>query len=423
MKTAENYGSASATKRCAAPHLTKPGSTMISFDEALRILEARVTPVGRENLPLRAVDGRVLAEDLTAGMDFPRSDVYAMDGYAVCRNDMLEPGERFKVVGEAYPGTPFAETVGPGQAVRIFTGAAMPPGAERVVVQEDVARTGAWILLERKPGAASHVRCHGSDFKEGSILLAAGQFLGPRDMIAAAAAETATVTVAQLPRVVIISTGDELVEPGTTHHRPGTIPDTVSFGIAACVRQWGGRVMRTVRVVDRLEKLQAAAGEAFADGDLIVVTGGASVGERDFGKPMFAPHGLQLLFANVAIKPGKPVWLGHAADSHILGLPGNPVSAMVVARLFLRPLLALMLGQRRPAALEWRRLPLAVRLNQAGDREAFVRAAWREDGLYPLENQDTGAQSALADAGWLIRCSPRQRELAKGEIVSALAFE
>jgi molybdopterin molybdotransferase len=185
----------------------------------------------------------------------------------------------------------------------------------------------------------------------------------------------------------------------------------------------GAEIVRREVGGDSLHELEQLAGAALAQADLVIVTGGASVGERDFAKPMFEAHGLDLVFSKVAIKPGKPVWLGRAAGTWVLGLPGNPTSAMVTARLFLLPLLAALQGQPTRDVLRWRHLPLAAPLLGNGPRETFVRAVWEEDGLTPIGNQDSGAQGALARADWLIRRAPNGPAEQAGTLVRALAFE
>ena len=344
-----------------------------------------------------------------------------MDGYAVI-DGATRPGEPLTVVGESRAGAGYPGNVEPGQAVRIFTGAPLPAGADRCIMQEYAARDGETVRFAEGYGPGWHVRAAGSDFAAGDLLLAAGTRLNPRAMIAAAAADVAGVPVARRPRVAIIGTGDELAPPGEAHLRVDAIPESVTYGVSAMVAESGAQVVHRVIGLDDLYALETAAGAALETADLVIVTGGASVGERDYAKPMFAPHGLDLVFAKVAIKPGKPVWLGRAKGKWVLGLPGNPTSAMVTARLFLLPLLARLQGQPVAEVLRWRSLPLAAPIGATGNRETFVRARWDEAGLMPLGNQDSGAQGALAQADWLIRCPAGQPALVTGQPVSALPF-
>lgn len=394
---------------------------MITFAEAVALIEAAAALLGTEEVALADAAGRVLARPLHARSDAPRVAVAAMDGYAVI-DAATRPGEALRVVGESRAGAGFAGAVAEGEAVRIFTGAPMPAGADRCVMQEYAAREGDTVRFAEGYGPGWHVRAAASDFAAGAMLLDAGTRLSPRAMIAAAAADRASVTVARAPRVAIIGTGDELAAPGEAHLRPDSIPESVTHGIAALAAQAGARIVARSIGPDDLPALEAAAGAALDRADLVIVTGGASVGERDFARPMFAAHGLEPVFAKVAIKPGKPVWLGRTRGAWVLGLPGNPTSAMVTARLFLLPLLARLQGQQVGTVLRWRTLPLAAPLAATGGRETFVRARWDDGGLTPLGNQDSGAQGALAQADWLIRCPPDQPGCAAGQPVTAVRF-
>lgn len=395
---------------------------VISFDEALALLEASALPLGTEEVPLAGAAGRVLAEPLTARSDGPRVAVAAMDGYAVL-HAATRPGEPLRVIGEARAGAAFPGTLGAGEAVRIFTGAVLPAGADRCIMQEYATRDGDGVTFAEGYGPGWHVRAAASDFAAGAVLLDAGTRLTARAMIAAAAADRARISVSRRPRVAIIATGDELAAPGEAHVSADTIPESVTFGVAAMAEQAGAQIVRQAIGADSLPELEQLAGAVLAQAELVIVTGGASVGERDFAKPMFASHGLDLVFSKVAIKPGKPVWLGRAGGTLVLGLPGNPTSAMVTARLFLLPLLAALQGQTTRDVLRWRHLPLAEPIADNGPRETFVRAVWEEDGLSPISNQDSGAQAALARADWLIRRPPNAPAEVAGALVSALAFE
>lgn len=394
---------------------------MISFDEAVGLIAAQVDALGTEEVALAEAAGRVLAAPLHARSNAPRVAVAAMDGYAVI-DVATRPGEPLKVIGESRAGCGYPGIVRPGEAVRIFTGAPMPQAADRCIMQEYATLDAGEVRFAEGYGPGSHVRAAGSDFAAGDLLLSAGTRLTPRAMIAAAAADVAVLTAATQPRIAIIGTGDELAPPGEAYLRDDAIPESVTFGVSAMAEQAGAKVVSRTIGLDDLPALEAAAGDALKLADLVIVTGGASVGERDFAKPMFAAHGLELVFAKVAIKPGKPVWLGRAGGKWVLGLPGNPTSAMVTARLFLLPLLARLQGQPLNDVLQWRELPLAALLGQTGNRETFVRAHWSNAGLVPLGNQDSGAQGALVDADWLIRCPVRQGALKPDRVVSALPF-
>ena len=390
---------------------------MITFDEAVQLVEEAAQPLACERVPLAEAASRVLASPVVAMIDSPPADSSAMDGYAVREADV--PGG-LRIIGESFAGQGFDGALGPGTTVRIFTGAPVPAGADRVIIQEVVVREGDAALIREPPGKARHIRLRASDFRAGETLLKAGRLLDPRALVAAAGADVAEVEVWREPGVLILGTGDELAPPGQARSRPGAIPESVSFGVAALVRHWGGRSLGTRRLADDLPAMEQAAGEALEQADLVVVTGGASVGEKDFAKAMFAPHGLEPIFSKVAIKPGKPVWLGRAGSTLVLGLPGNPTSAMVSARLLLAPLVAGLAG--RGGALEWRSFPLAGPLPACGDRETFHRARLTEGRAVPLANQDSSAQKALAEADLLLRSRPHDPPRQAGEEIEALDF-
>jgi molybdopterin molybdotransferase len=395
---------------------------MIGFDEAVRLVASAAKPLGSERVALDTAAGRVLASAVVARIDSPRCDVSSMDGYAVREPDLATLPARLKVVGESFAGGGFDGTLEAGECIRIFTGAPLPAGAGRVVIQEIVRREGDAAIFDAAPGEEPYIRLAGGDFRSGEVLLKAGRLLDARAIVAAAAADVAQLQVAKRPRVHILGTGDELVEPGSAATAPGTVPDSLSFGIAALVGAWGGRAIGRQRLGDNLAELERAAAHAVREGDLVVVTGGASVGDRDFAKAMFEPLGLELLFSKVAIKPGKPAWFGRVAGTPIIGLPGNPTSALVTARLLLAPLLAAMSGRNVPEALNWRSAPLVSALPGCGARETFHRARWRGGSVEILSNQDSSAQKMLAEADLLVRQRANTGALLAGEAVELLDF-
>lgn len=393
---------------------------MISFDEAIALIKADVRPLDIETVPLEHAAGRVLAAPVLAQIDSPRGDVSAMDGYAVREEDLIALPAHLKLAGESFAGAGWSGTVTPGSCARIFTGAPVPAGADRVVMQENVRREGDLALIEAHPGPARHIRKRGSDFAAGDRLLPTGRLLDPRAIVAAAGADLDAVKAFRQPRFRVLSTGDELAEPGTAREKADAIPESVSFGVAALAEQWGAVCSGRTRLRDDLESMQAAAMTALEGVDVVIVTGGASVGEKDFAKEMFAPLGLQLLFSKVSIKPGKPVWLGRVGNSFVAGLPGNPTSALVTARLLLIPLLAVIQGRGIEEALAWQSVALDSALPPCGGRETFHRAAVREDVAEVLSFQDSSAQKALAMANVLVRQQAGSPALAKGHLVQVL---
>lgn len=395
---------------------------MISFDEAVELVHSVAKPLGTESVPLSEASRRVLAAPLFAQIDSPRTDVSAMDGYAVREKDLTSFPARLRLEGESIAGLGWSGTVEPGSCSRIFTGAPVPTGADRVVMQENVSRDCDVAIIDKPPGAARHVRVRGSDFQIGEQLLQAGRLLDARAIVAAAASDVANVEVFRRPRLLILSTGDELAEPGAARDRVDAIPESVSFGVAALAQQWGANCAGRTRLRDDLGAMRSAAAHAADDADVVVVTGGASVGERDFARAMFEPLGLELVFSKVSIKPGKPVWLGRIRDRFIVGLPGNPTSALVTARLLLAPLLAGLAGQPVERALSWRPMPLASALRECGDRETFHRARILAGRAEILSFQDSSAQKALAEADVLVRQPPSSPALPEGAAVEALDF-
>ena len=388
---------------------------MITFDEALALVAEAAKPLDREPVALAEAHGRTLAEPVIAQVDAPPRDVSAMDGYAVREAEL--PG-RLPVAGTAYPGDP-TRRLDPGTCLRIFTGGPVPDGADRIVIQEEVTRDGDFAAFGA-PGGGRHIRKRGADFREGALLLDAGRRLDPRALVAAAGADLGELEVWRQPRLAVFGTGDELAEPGLARNRPGAIPESLLVGVAALAEAAGGVIVMSRRLRDNLPELVQMAGWALERADLVVVTGGASVGEKDFAKAMFEPAGLELIFSKVAIKPGKPVWLGRVGGRLVMGLPGNPSSAMVTARLLLAPLLAGLSG--REPALAWRRATLAAPLEPCGDRETFVRAMWEGEAVLPAGYQDSGAQKTLADAPLLIRRRAGAPAAEAGEAVEIIDF-
>jgi molybdopterin molybdotransferase len=395
---------------------------MIGFDEAIERIRTVAQPLGTETIHIDSAAGRVLAEPVVARIDSPRSDTSSMDGYAVRESDLTGFPVSLLVAGESFAGSGWNGELAAGECVRIFTGAPVPAGADRIVIQEEVRRDAGTAIIERPPGPDRYIRRRGSDFEAGDELLGAARLLDPRALVAAAAADLAEVQIFRAPRLHILSTGDELAEPGTAAERADAVPDSASLGVAALAAQWGAACIGHGRLRDDLDVMSAAAASAIDQADVVVVTGGASVGERDFAKAMFEPFGLELLFSKVAIRPGKPAWLGRARDALIVGLPGNPTSALVTARLFLAPLLAGMRGQPIESALRWRTVQLASPLGACGARETFHRARLDGETAEILTNQDSSAQQALADADLLVRQPPDSAAIEAGVTVEALDF-
>jgi len=397
-----------------------PCGASLRFDAAQAILASIARPLGTESVPLGKAGRRVLAEPVCAAMDIPARDLAAMDGFAVREADLAAGMRRFAVIGAAYPGASFHGTVGPGEAVRIMTGAPMPSGADRVLMRELVTAADGVLALDAPVPAKPHVRLRGSDTAAGTVVLPAGRLLDPRALVVAAAADAAVLTVWRAPRVRLIATGDELVPAGEAR-ASGGVPDSLSESVLLIARQWGAKPLGAMRVRDDAVLLTAAAEAALAECDVLVLCGGASRGDRDFAKAALVPLGLELVFADVAIKPGKPVWLGRIGAKLVLGLPGNPTAAMTVARLFLAPLLTALGGRGAAPALRWERVPLVEDVS-AGDREAFLCAERLDEGVRVLARQSASAQCMLARADTLVRLLAGAGALSPGAAVETLRF-
>lgn len=323
---------------------------------------------------------------------------------------------------ESFAGEPPGRAVAPGTAVRIFTGAAMPPGADRVVLQEDILRDGAGIVIPALDHGKTHVRRAGSDFALGDTLVRAGVRLTPGRLLAAAAGDLAEVEVYARPKVAIMATGDELRPPGAAVAPAGSIPESASFGVAGLARSFGAEVEVAPSQPDSLPRLRGAARELIASADIVVVIGGASVGDRDFSRSMFDGTGLRILFSKVAMRPGKPVWFGQTPGTCVIGLPGNPGAALITARLFLAPMIAGLSGLAPRSVLDWRRHPLASGIEATGPLECLFGGRDLGGAIEILANRDSSAQRALADIDVLVRRPPHAGAAAMGDRVEALPF-
>ena len=396
--------------------------TMASVDQALAAILVAAVPGKTERVDLADAGGRSLASDVIARRSAPACDVSAMDGYAVRDADLSADWTALRVIGESAAGHGFSGDMDIGTAVRIFTGAPIPSGADRVVVQEDVRRVDGRVFVPAPVVGKRHIRQVGSDFRAGDILVEAGATLSAARLVAAAAADVAEVEVFTRPRVVVVSTGDELRAPGAGPFTLNSIPESVSFGVAEIARTYGGEVVARVRLPDALPLLQLAAAAMVEQVDLIVVIGGASVGERDHARGMFGELGLEMAFSKVAMRPGKPVWFGKASGAWIVGLPGNPTAALVTARLFLAPLVAGLAGREARSALGWRWRPLVEGLEATQQWECFIGARGEASAVRAVANRDSSGQSSLATIDTLIRRPPGQPPAAAGDFVEILDF-
>ena len=370
---------------------------MITVDAALDHLFALVRPLEAETVPLTAAAGRVLAREAVAQRDQPPFAASAMDGYALRRAEAV-PGARFTVIGEAAAGHRHDGTVGPGEAVRIFTGAPVPDGADTVVIQEDVTRTGDTITITAAQGDNPHIRPRGCDFSAGGRLQAP-RTLSPSDVALLASMNIAEVVVTRKPRVALLSTGDELVMPGDTP-APDQIIASNTFGLKALLEASGAEARILPIARDTRPALRAAFALA-GSADLVVTIGGASVGDHDLVAQVAEELGVARSFYKVAMRPGKPLMAGRMGDAAMVGLPGNPVSAMVCGHVFLRPMIGAMLG-RGAAPSPRLTAHLGQDLPAGGPREHYMRAHVDGGLITPAGNQDSALLGVLADANALL---------------------
>jgi molybdopterin molybdotransferase len=400
---------------------------LLSVADALaRVLDG-VAPLPAEEVPLADAHRRVLAADLTALRTQPPADVSAMDGYAVRSADVAQAPARLRVIGEVAAGRPFDGTIGPGEAARIFTGGVLPRGADTVVIQERTTRDGACLTVTAPATAGRNVRTRGLDFTQGEVLLRTGRRLSDRDLALAAAMNHPTVPVRRVPRVALLATGDELVAPGTAP-APGQIVYSNGFALAALARAQGAQVVDLGIVPDRVDATIAAIDRAAQQrADVLVTTGGASVGDYDLVQPSLAARGMMLSFWKVALRPGRPMMHGALGPMRVLGLPGNPVSAYVCGFLFLVPLIRRMLGHGDvQAATETAVLGRDLPLND--ERADYLRASLArapDGGLIatPFEVQDSSMVGLLAAADCLVIRAPYAPAASAGSPCTIVKFD
>ncbi len=396
----------------------------LDLREAIAFVRAGAPATAAERVSLHAAFGRVLAEDVVATRDQPPFRASAMDGYAVRRAD-IAAGAVLTVVGESAAGRRYAGTLAAGEAVRIFTGAPVPEGADAVVIQENTAaKDGRVELLPDAVATAAHIRAAGQDFTTGARLLDAGLRLDAWRLSLAAAAGLAEVAVRARPRVCVLCTGDELAPPGAVPG-PDQIFESGSAAVMALIEQWGGEAVFVGTAADDIEALYATL--SGIEADLIVTIGGASVGDHDLVKPALIRLGLVTDFVSLNLRPGKPTSFGVLADgTPVLGVPGNPASAFVVAQLLLKPWLEAALGLAAvdPAV----RAMTAADIAANGPRESYLRATLDVTGegclrVTPFSDQDSSLISVFARTGALVRVASHAPAVPAGGLVDILRLE
>jgi molybdopterin molybdotransferase len=394
-------------------------SPPIPLEEAQARLLSLVTPLPVESIGVEDALGRYLAEPIAARRTQPASDLSAMDGYAMAKGDIEGP---WQVIGESAAGHPFAGEVGRGTAARISTGAVVPDGAGIVILQEDLTRAGDIVTLtgEAPCPPDKHIRRSGLDFVIGAEVLGAGARIGPAQAALAISAGHSRISASRRPRVTVLDSGDELAAD-LASCAPHQIPASNGVMLAAMARALPCDVTRLGPVPDSMEAL-AAALDLARYADVIVTSGGASVGEHDLVRPVLVEWGATLDFWRVAIKPGKPILVATRGSQLILGLPGNPVSSHVTAYLFLLPLLRALLGAADPMP---RRIAatLAAPLRATGGRREFLRASWDGERIVAQAIQDSGAILPLAGSNALIDRAAGAPAAKAGERVQAWLLE
>ncbi|MDH5410931.1 MAG: molybdopterin molybdotransferase MoeA [Alphaproteobacteria bacterium] len=396
---------------------------MLSVEQALERILGAMAPLPAEQISVADGLGRVLAQDIVARRTQPPAAMSAMDGYAVRAQDVAQVPVTLKVVGQAPAGGAWQGTLGEGEAVRIFTGGPVPDGADTIIMQENTeAADGAVTVLESAP-KGRFVRPAGLDFSEGDVLLPAGRLLTARDVALAAAMNTPWIMVHRRPRVAILATGDEVVMPGDPM-TPNQIISSNSLGMAAMVKVFGGEPCMLGIAPDDREALAAMAAGA-KGADLLLTSGGASVGDHDLVQSVLGEIGFELGFWKIAMRPGKPLIFGHVGDTPVLGLPGNPVSALVCAILFLRPALTRMLGMTTGDDGHTATARLTEPLGKNDERQDYLRGALTNDengelSVTPFTRQDSSMLNMLAQADCLVMRPPHAPALAAGERVPVI---
>jgi len=398
---------------------------MLSVEEALARVLTTFASLAAEQVSVADALGRVLAEDVIARVTQPPVAVSAMDGYAVRAADVQMIPATLQVVGAAPAGGAYSATLKPGEAVRILTGGPVPAGADTIVIQENVEAKGTTITVLEGAAVGRYIRPAGLDFKSGDVGIEAGRRLGARDVGLAAAMNVPWISVHRRPRIAVLATGNEIVMPGDPLG-PNQIVSSNALALMSAIAAWGGEPINLGIAQDTRESLQALAAGA-KGADLLVTTGGASVGEHDLVQSALSERGLAVDFWKIAMRPGKPLIFGRLGDTPLLGFPGNPVSSMVCAIIFLRPAMDRMLGleddAEPPASAKLGRDLAPNDSRQDYLRSRIARASDGELVATPFEVQDSSMLSRLAQADCLVIRPPRAPAAKAGERVPVILLD
>jgi molybdenum cofactor synthesis domain-containing protein len=397
---------------------------LIEYPQAERLVLESTTLLPAEETPLMEAMGLALARDLTATTDSPPFDNSAVDGYAVRSRD-AEVGRIFRVVDEAPAGRPAQKSVGAGEAIKIFTGGVIPDGADAVVMVENTSGWGEEFELKKVPKPGYNLRAAGEDTHKGDVILPAGTEIGSPEIALAATQGYGVLPVYRRPKVVVLSTGTELVEPGTRDLEPGEIFDSNSYALVAAAREAGAEARRLYAASDDADTLRAAIEEALEAADVVVTSGGVSVGEKDLVKSTMLDLGVEQVFWGVKFKPGKPLFYGTRGETRLFGLPGNPVSAMVCFDLFVRPAFMRMTGRTdksRPRITVYFQQEI---LNKFGRLHAMRVSLRRTERGWLAESvgaQGSGLVSSLTRADALALIGPAANGIPPGEPIEAIVL-
>jgi len=396
--------------------------SLLPVADALKTIISAVSPTRTETVPLAQATGRLLAVDVVATFDQPPFDGSAMDGYALNSADGAS-GNKLDIVGISAAGEAFDGNLLSGQCTRIYTGAPMPKGADCVIMQEKVTRVGDQITIEEKVIAKQNVRDKGNDFAQDDVLIGSGTKLSPFHIALAAAANHADICVQRTPTLTLVATGDELVPPGSTLEKDQIIASN-GFGLTPLFNHFGADVVDGGIIKDDRETLKSELKRMLAEEpDILVTTGGASVGDRDYVKEVLEELGVNLSFWKIAVRPGKPLMFGTLGKTTIFGLPGNPVSALVTGTVFVIPAIKAKLGQNPEHMIA--RLPLTVEMASNGPRQHYRRAKLvkRADGTLgvdPNMQSDSAHLTSLSASDCFVVQAPQEESKSAGEMVNTL---
>lgn len=397
---------------------------LIDHPEAVRLVLENTHRLPTRGVPLVEAQGLALAQDLKARFDSPPFDNSAVDGYAL-RSADAEAGRVFRVVDEAPAGRPAAKSVGEGEAIKIFTGGVIPEGADAVVMVENTSGWGEEFELNKTASPGQNVRGSGEDVREGEVILRAGTEVGPPEIALAATQGYGTLPVHRRPEVVVLSTGTELVEPGERELEPGEIYDSNSFAVMAQAHEIGARARRITAASDDAAVLRSAVEEALETADVVVTSGGVSVGEKDLVKGTMLELGVEQVFWGVKFKPGKPLFFGARGDVRVFGLPGNPVSAMVCFELFVRPALVKMMGRQergRPRIQVYFEKDVSNNFGRMHAMRVSLQKTERGWLARSVGAQGSGLVSSLTKADALALIGPESEGVKAGEPVKAIVL-